>query len=265
MPEAAEVALIGLGVVSGGMTLVWAASLIPRDVGVVDVFWSLGFVLLAWLYRALFDFPQSERAVLVPILVTVWGVRLALHLARRWWRADEEDHRYAAMRRKRGGSFWWRSLYVVFWSQAALLWVVAMPLLQIQRVARPVELGWLDWVGIVVFAIGFVFESVGDYQLQRFKSDPANDGEVMDEGLWRYTRHPNYFGDAMVWWGLSLMALATPGSVWVLVGTAVMTLLLLRVSGVALLERDIAERRPEYEAYKRRTNAFFPWLPSSEA
>lgn len=261
MPEAVVIALVGLAAVGAGLTIVWIVSLFTRDVGIVDIFWGLGFVLLAWLYRVLFDFPASARATLVPVLVTIWGVRLAAHLARRWWAEEEEDYRYAAMREKRGESFWWRSLYVVFWLQALLLWVVSMPLLQVQRVARPQDLGWLDWAGIVLFGVGLVFESVGDFQLARFKNDPASAGEVLDSGLWRYTRHPNYFGDAMVWWGFTLLALATPGSAWVLVAAAVMTLLLLRVSGVALLEREIGERRPAYEEYKRRTNAFFPWFP----
>jgi steroid 5-alpha reductase family enzyme len=196
----------------------------------------------------------------VPTLVSVWGIRLAGYIA---WRSrgKEEDYRYAAMREARGPSFVWRSLFTVFWLQAVLLWVVAMPLLQVQRVLEPHSLGALDLLGLLLFAVGLFFESVGDYQMARFKSEPANRGRVMDRGLWRYTRHPNYFGDAMVWWGVGCMALATPGSSWALVGTAVMTWLLMRVSGVTLLEKDIANRRPAYRDYVMDTNAFFPGPP----
>lgn len=257
-----QVALVGLASGAGMMTLVWLASIPKRDVSIIDIFWGLGFVLLAWEYWWLFGRPGTARSLLVPILVTLWGSRLAGYIA---WRSrgKAEDYRYAAMREARGDSFVWMSLPTVFWLQAVLCWIVAMPLLQVQRQSEPAGLGVLDGLGLVLFAVGLFFEAVGDFQMARFKNDAANRGQVMDRGLWRYTRHPNYFGDAMVWWGLSCLALATPGSAWVLIGTAVMTVLLMRVSGVALLEKGLSETKPGYREYVRRTSAFFPRRPRS--
>jgi steroid 5-alpha reductase family enzyme len=255
-----ELALIGLMSVGALMTLVWIASLWKRDVSIIDIFWGPGFVLLGWQYWWLAGGSTSPRSLLVPILVSAWGLRLAAHIA---WRSrgHDEDPRYRAMRAARGDSFRWSSLFIVFWLQAFLLWCVAMPLLQVQRTLEPSSLGVLDFLGLGLFAVGLMFEAGGDLQLAKFKSDPRNQGEVMDRGFWRYTRHPNYFGDAMVWWGLSSVALATPDSAWVLFGTALMTFLLMRVSGVTLLEKGLRETKPQYADYVRRTNAFFPWRP----
>jgi steroid 5-alpha reductase family enzyme len=255
-----QIALIGLASVLGVMALVWLASVRLRDVSIVDVFWGLGFVLLAWEYWWLAGGALTPRSLLVPVLVTVWGCRLAGYIA---WRSHGkgEDYRYAAMREARGSAFVWSSLFVVFWLQAALLWVVAMPLLQVQTTLEPEQLGVFDVLGLTLFLVGLFFESVGDFQMARFKAEAANRGLVMDRGLWRYTRHPNYFGDAMVWWGLGCLALATPGSAWVLIGTALMTVLLMRVSGVSLLERGLHESKPGYGEYVRRTSPFFPRPP----
>jgi steroid 5-alpha reductase family enzyme len=252
-------ALLGLAAALALMTLVWLASLPRRDVSIVDIFWGLGFVLVAWVYYV--EGPrETPRQLLAPLLVTLWGVRLAGYI---FWRnrGKGEDYRYAAMREKRGGAFAWLSLPIVFWLQAALLWVVAMPLLQVQLESRPAELTWIDGLGLVLFAIGFFFEAVGDLQMARFKADPGNRGKVLDRGLWRWTRHPNYFGDAMVWWGLTALGLATPGSSWILVSPALMTFLLMRVSGVALLERGLQETKPQYRDYVRRTSSFLPRPP----
>ncbi len=249
----------GLVVALGLTTLVWLASLVKRDASIVDIFWALGFVTLAWFYRS--QVPvESFRQTLVPLLVTLWGVRLSVYI---FWRnrGHGEDYRYAAMREKWGARFPWLSLVSVFWLQGFLFWLIAMPLLQIQISRLPVALSWLDGLGLLLFAIGFFFESVGDLQLARFKADPANQGRVMDRGLWRYTRHPNYFGDATLWWGFGCFALATPGSLWTLVGPFLMTLLILKVSGVALLEKGLSDTKPQYRDYVRRTSAFFPWPP----
>ena len=251
------VGLPGLAAVLGLAFLVWLISLAKRDASVADVFWGLGFVVLAWLYRDLGD-AGSFRAVLVPVLVTGWGVRLAAHILARG-RGRGEDPRYAAMRRRWGDRFPVVSLFTVFWLQAGVLWIVALPLLQVQTAAAPWS--WLDGLGVALFTVGFLFEAVGDLQLLRFRADPANRGRVLDRGLWRYTRHPNYFGDAVLWWGFGALALATPGGAWTLAGPALMTLLLRRVSGVTLLEKGLHETRPGYRDYVRRTNAFFPWRP----
>ena len=254
----AAVGLPGLGAVLGLMLLAWLLSLARRDASLVDVFWGLGFVLLAWLYRFLGD-AQSARAVLVPLLVTVWGVRLAAHILWRG-RGRGEDPRYAAMRRRWGPRFPLLSLPIVFWLQAGLLWMVALPLLQVQ--VSDAGWTWLDGLGAALFAVGLGFEAVGDLQLARFRADPGNAGRVLDRGLWRYTRHPNYFGDAALWWGLGCLALATPGGAWALAGPLLMNLLLLRISGVPLLEAGLRAGRPGYRAYAARTSAFCPWPPS---
>lgn len=254
-----SMALSGLVVALGLTSVVWVASLRKRDASIIDVFWGLGFVILAWFYRAQVP-AESFRQTLVPALVTLWGLRLAFYIL---WRSrgQGEDYRYAAMRRKWGGAFPLVSLVIVFWLQGVLFWLIAMPLLQVQVSRQPTNGSWLDLLGLFLFAVGFIFEAVGDLQLARFKADPANQGEVMDRGLWRYTRHPNYFGDATLWWGLTCFALATPGSVWVLFSPMLMTWLILAVSGVTLLEKGLTRTKPEYREYARRTSAFFPLPP----
>jgi steroid 5-alpha reductase family enzyme len=240
------------------MVVVWVGSVVLRDVSIVDRFWGLGFVLLAWVAYVLTD-TDTTRRLLVVGLVSLWGVRLSVHITWRNW-GKGEDYRYRDMRDKRGATFPLSSLFTVFLLQALILWVVAAPVVQVQRASQPAGLTWLDVLGVAVFGIGFLFETVGDWQLARFKSDPSNRGKVLDSGLWRYTRHPNYFGDAMVWWGFFLFALATSGW-WTIYGPIIMTALLMKVSGVALLERSLKETKPGYREYVERTNAFFPWPP----
>jgi len=164
------------------------------------------------------------------------------------------------MRERDPAGFPRRSLLTVFWLQAALLWAISAPLFQAQR-PGPAGLTAFDWLGLALFALGLGFEAAGDWQLTRFRNDPANAGRVLNRGLWRYTRHPNYFGDAMVWWGFACFALSTPGSWWTLLSPLLMTALLMRVSGVTLLEKKLRETRPDYRRYEEETNAFFPWLP----
>jgi steroid 5-alpha reductase family enzyme len=247
------------GVTLGAMTLLWLASLARRDASIVDVWWGLGFVVIATVAHRYG--PGAARADLVLAMVALWGLRLAGYLLWRNWGA-EEDRRYQAMRRAWGERFWWVSYATVFLLQGALMWIVSLPAQHALASTQP--LGALDVLGVGVFAVGLGFESIGDAQLARWKADPANAGRVMDRGLWRYTRHPNYFGDFLVWWGVWLVAAAAPGGLWTAVGPAIMSLLLMRVSGVPLLERSLARRRPGYDAYRRRTSAFFPWPPGSE-
>jgi steroid 5-alpha reductase family enzyme len=201
----------------------------------------------------------SPRGLLLAALTSVWGLRLGLHLARRR-RGQGEDRRYAAMRAAHGQRFWWVSLFTVFLLQAGLMWLVSLPLQAGAGLGREVPLGLPEAVGTVVFLVGLAFETVGDAQLARFLADPANRGLVMDRGLWAWTRHPNYFGDFLVWWGLGLVSLGT-GAWWALAGPALMSLLLMRVSGVTLLESTIASRRPGYARYAARTSPFFPRPP----
>lgn len=246
----------GLAVALAIALLVWLASLVKRDVSIVDAFWPLFFLALGLVYLALTPDP-SARAYLLLGLLTLWALRLSLHIARRNWR-EPEDRRYRAMREQNQPHFWAKSLYLIFGLQAGLAWVISLPLLG--AILGETPLGWLDAAAALLWLVGFTFEAVGDWQLAAFKADPGNAGKVMDRGLWRYTRHPNYFGDACIWWAFWLFALAA-GAWWSLIGPLLMTFLLLRVSGVSLLEQDITERRPAYRDYIRRTNAFIPGPP----
>jgi len=245
--------LNALPVLLAAAAVTWAVSVIKRNVTIVDTLWSLLFVIAAVVYAGSVATP-GPRAWLVLALVSVWGVRLAGYLA---WRnrGHDEDRRYQAIRRRNEPNFALKSLWLIFGFQAVLAWVISLPLAG--AIAGEAPLGAFDALGIVLWGAGVFFEAAGDWQLARFKRDPANAGRVMDRGLWRYTRHPNYFGDFCVWWGFYLIALSA-GAWWTIVGPLIMSFLLLRFSGVRLLERDIGERRPAYAEYVRRTNAFFP-------
>ena len=249
---------ITLAAAAALMLCVWLLSLVKRDASIVDIFWGLGFVLIAVVCCTVGE-GYEPRRILVLALSAVWGLRLASHI---FWRnkGKGEDFRYRAMRARHGKRFAMVSLYSVFALQGLLMWVISLPL-QIGEISRePARLTWLDWAGVVVWLIGFAFESISDLQLARFKAEPKNKGKVMDRGLWRYTRHPNYFGDALLWWGFFLIALSTPAGVWTVIGPLIMTALLMKVSGVALLEKTLIKTKPEYRDYTRHTNAFFPWV-----
>jgi steroid 5-alpha reductase family enzyme len=241
------------------LTALWAVSVVAKDSSIVDVFWGSGFVIVAWAAYVLGDGSPDRRLLLV-LLVTVWGLRLTAYLARRNL-GTPEDYRYAAMRRRHGERWALRSLVLVFWLQGALIWVVSLPVQVAMNDPAPAGLGVLDWIGVGVWVVGLTFEAIGDWQLARFKAEPTNWGKVMDSGLWRYTRHPNYFGDFCVWWGIWLIALATGSALWTVVGPVVMSVLLIRVSGAALLERSLTKRRAGYADYVARTSPFFPWPP----
>lgn len=230
----------------------WLVSLARDDVSIVDSMWSIMFLLAAVTYATVA--VNGPRATLVLALVSVWALRLAAYIT---WRnrGEGEDRRYQEIRRNHSPNFRFKSLYIVFGLQAGLAWLISLPLLAAITGMRP--LGVLDALGVLVWLIGLVFEAGGDLQLARFKRDPANKGKVLQSGLWKFTRHPNYFGDFCVWWGFYLIALSA-GGWWSLLSPLLMTFLLLKVSGVVMLEKDIGERRPEYARYKERTNAFFP-------
>jgi steroid 5-alpha reductase family enzyme len=244
--------LAALPVIAGLALVAWAIATARRNAGLVDVFWSL-FLLLAAAVFALRTEP-GLRGWLALALTAAWALRLSAYLAARNWNAPE-DHRYRAIRARNEPGFAWKSLYLVFGLQAVLAWLISAPLAA--AIANAAPLNPLDWAGVVLVAFGIVYESVADLQLSRFKADPAQAGRVMDRGLWRYSRHPNYFGEFCVWWGLYLVA-AGSGGWWTLFSPLLMSVLLLRVSGVTLLEKDIGERRPAYRDYVRRTRAFFP-------
>jgi steroid 5-alpha reductase family enzyme len=234
----------------------WALSVALRDVSIVDVAWGLCFVLVAWVAFAAGD-GDAGRRLLLAVLVSAWGLRLAGYIGARKLRHPGEDPRYGAWRAKHGDRFWLVSLGTVFLFQGLLAWVVSLPVQA--SAAADGGLGALDAAGVALWALGVFFEAVGDAQMARFKGAAGNRGRVMDRGLWRYTRHPNYFGDFCVWWGIWLIALSA-GAWWTVVGPLVMSLLLTRVSGKDHLERTLS-RRPGYAEYVARTSGFVPLPP----
>ena len=241
------------------MVLLWLLSIPLRNVSIVDIGWGLGFVFVAWLAT-----PKADGAtVILYSLVTVWGVRLAWYL---WLRnhGKPEDYRYVAMREKHGSSFVWSSLLRVFALQGVIMWLVALPIMATGAGGISEPCWILTGCGCTLWLIGMFFEVVGDWQLAGFKSNIDNQGKVMDSGLWKYTRHPNYFGEFVLWWGhwMICLGLTDPAKTWwTILSPALMSFLLLKVSGVALLERALKKRSPEYESYIERTSKFFPRHP----
>ncbi len=248
---------IGLALVAFAWTLLWLLSVRLRDVSIVDVAWGPGFVLMATV-AAVSAVDPGLRSVWTLGATALWGVRLAAHLAVRA-RGRGEDARYAEMHREHGEAFPLRSLVTVFWLQATLIAILSAPIWAAVRSSGAP--GPLGWAGLVLFVVGFAFVAIADSQLARFKRRTAgSEGGVLDTGLWRYSRHPNYFGEAVLWWGYGLIG-ADAGAPWTLLASAGVTVLLLRVSGVPLLEEGLRERRPGYADYVRRTPAFIPWFP----
>lgn len=239
----------------------WLWSLARRDASVVDTLWGPGFALVA-AASSTAGFGARPRQILVLSLVALWSARLAAHI---WIRNRDkgEDYRYRAMRDRHGARFPWVSLFTVFAFQGLLMLFIAQPLVVATTAPEPRALGAWDFAGALLFLAGFLFEAIGDEQLRRFKADPANQGKVMDRGLWRYSRHPNYFGDATLWWGFFLIACAVPGGAWSFTGPLLMTFFLLKVSGVALLEKGLTRTKPQYADYVARTSAFVPWIPKA--
>jgi steroid 5-alpha reductase family enzyme len=248
--------LLGLAAMLLLAAVTWLVSYIKHDVSIVDSVWSF-LILLGAVVYALTLPNNGPRATGVLALAALWALRLAAHITWRGW-GEPEDRRYQAIRARNQPHFEWKSFYLVFVLQALLAWIISLSLLAALAGASP--WGWLDTVGVCVVLFGFLFETLGDAQLARFKADAANRGRVMNSGLWRYTRHPNYFGDFCVWWGFFLIALSA-GAWWAIVSPLLMSVLLIKVSGAALLEKDIAERRPGYRDYIERTPVFFPGWP----
>ena len=237
-------------------TFTWLLSLPLRNVSIVDSLWSL-MLFTAGVIYALGADPRAPRLAFVLWLLALWAARLSIYITARGM-GKGEDARYQAIRARNEPHFKWKSLYLVFWLQAVLAWVISLPLLGAFASNQP--LGILDYLGILLWLVGLVFEAGGDWQLARFRKNPANTGAVMNRGLWRYTRHPNYFGEFCIWWGFWLVALSA-GAWWSVAGPLLLTFLLLRVSGVSLLEKDIGNRRPRYADYVLKTNAFLPGPP----
>lgn len=259
------IALLFLNLVTAAaaMTAAWAVHLATGKASVADSFWGPGFALIAVVTFWLTEGDPASKS-LITVLVMAWAVRLAWHVTRRNM-GKPEDPRYADMRAKHPETFRMRSLVTVFLLQALVMWIVSLPIQLGMRTPASPGLGALDWLGLLVWIFGFFWEAVGDEQLRRFKADPANKGKVLDSGLWRYTRHPNYFGEACMWWGLFIIACGASGGWWSFIGPLVLTILLLRFSGVALTEKKMEERHDDYGEYKRRTNAFFPGKPKDDS
>ena len=253
-----DVLPLAAAVVTALMLVTWLESVRRGDASIVDVVWGPAFALVALVGALAGDGDPARRWLLLG-LTAAWGVRLAIHLANRKRKEPAEDRRYARLRQREGSSFARWSLVWIFGLQGLLVLIVSLPL----QAGAEAEAG-LDATivpGVVLYLVGMAFEAVGDLQLTRFRAEPETEGRVMDRGLWRYTRHPNYFGDACVWFGLWLIVLPAGGTWWTVIGPVVMVVLLVRVSGAGLLERDIGERRPGYAEYVRRTSAFVPLPP----
>lgn len=241
------------------VTLLWIWSVLIKNVSIVDIFWGFGFVVVNVLY-VFMSGDLNARKILILALVSIWGLRLSIYLAYRNI-GKGEDFRYQEFRRNYGPKrYWWFSYFQTFLLQGALIMIVSLPLLGINSSTGSGNLIWLDYLGIIVWLIGFTFEAGGDYQLMRFKQDASNKGNVLNTGFWKYTRHPNYFGDSAVWWAYAIFSIAA-GSYWQIIGSIIMTLLIIKISGVALLEKTLNETKPKYREYIKRTNSFFPWFP----
>jgi steroid 5-alpha reductase family enzyme len=259
MEQLITLLFFNLSILMGIMFFAWLLSLYLKNAGIIDIFWGVGFIVVAWMSFFITD-GYVGRKLLVTAAVTAWGLRLSIHLFLRNF-GIPEDRRYAAIRKKMGKNFWWRSLFEVFAFQAVLLWLISLTVQVAQISPAPDHLGRFDIAGLTIWLIGFVMESISDQQLTAFKADPENRDKVMDKGLWRYSRHPNYFGETLVWWGIFLMGISVPGGIGTLISPALITFLVLRVSGVPLLEKNMSYRRPGYKAYIRRTSSFVPWFP----
>jgi steroid 5-alpha reductase family enzyme len=247
---------LALGAVAAAAFATWIVSVFRRDVSIVDSLWSVLFLLVVLVYVGTSE-QVGPRAWLATGMVALWALRLSIYITVRN-HGEPEDRRYRAIRRNNQPHFWLKSLFMVFLLQGFLAWVIVLPALA--AVSGQASPGPLDWIGVVLWAAGFLFESAGDWQLARFRRGEGSGDAVLDTGLWRYTRHPNYFGEALLWWGIYLLAVGA-GAWWTVFAPLLMTYLLLRVSGVALLEKDISDRRPAYRKYVERTSAFVPWPP----
>ncbi len=260
--DAGSLVLTNLAIVAALGVLLWVLSIRLRDASIIDLAWGPFFAVIAWStwFQTGADASAALSRLLLVIAPTLWALRLFVHLFARNV-GHGEDRRYAAMRERRGDGFTRWSLMAIFLFQPLLATLISLPVQVGIAAPRPPGLHALELVGAAVFAFGFVFEAVADFQLQVFKRSPENRGKVMNRGLWRYSRHPNYFGETVLWWGVWFIAAAAPDARWTFIGPAILTFLLLKVSGVSLLESTIADRRPEYAEYRKRTSAFIPRRP----
>lgn len=228
-----------------------------RNNSIVDMGWGAGFVVVAFV-TLISQGAYVERNLLVTLLITIWGGRLTYYIVRRNW-GKPEDFRYAKWRKEWGSWLVPRAFLQVFMLQGLLMLIIGYPIIVVNSSPQP-GLNFIDYLGLFIWITGFIFESVGDKQLAEFKKDPANKGHVIQSGLWKYTRHPNYFGEATMWWGIFLLTISVPLGWSAVISPLTITLMLLYVSGVPMLEKKYKDN-PEFQEYARRTNKFFPWFP----
>lgn len=244
------------------VSLLWGISVLLTNVSIIDIFWGCGFVIVSGIYFINLD-AVNTRNWLILVLVSVWGLRLSIHLFIRN-RGKGEDFRYSEFRREYGPKrYWWISYFQTFLLQGTLMMLISITLFGAYTGTSGKHLNAFDYLGIFIWCIGFLFEAGGDLQLVRFKKNPINKGKVLNTGFWKYTRHPNYFGDAAIWWAFALFSMAG-GNYWHMAGALILTLLLVKVSGVSLLEKTLKETKPQYKKYMETTNAFFPWFPKKD-
>ncbi|NPD45995.1 MULTISPECIES: DUF1295 domain-containing protein [unclassified Lentimicrobium] len=250
----------GLALIKAFMTILWVISVIKKNASIVDAFWGAGFVLLVWFYFFQTE-GLGERKILITTLVSIWGLRLSLFIGKRNW-GKPEDFRYQKFRQDYGAHrYWWVSFFQTFILQGVLLWLISAPLLGAQSGINQ-ELNFIDYAAAVIWLIGFAFEAGGDYQLAKFEKEPNNKGKVLSSGFWKYTRHPNYFGDGFQWIAFALFSIANACYLPIL-SAVLMNFLLVKISGVALLEKTLSKTKPQYQNYINRTPAYIPWLPKS--
>ncbi|CAI8383704.1 MAG: Uncharacterised protein [Flavobacterium sp. SCGC AAA160-P02] len=251
--------LVASSVIFFCMILLWLLSIPIKNVSIVDAFWGMGFVIVNIVYFVL-EPEIFNRTLLITCLISIWGIRLSIYLLKRNY-GKPEDYRYQEFRKHYGAkNYWWFSLFQVFFLQGFLILIVSLPLFGSFSNTTSNELNLLDYFALFTWIIGFLFESIGDYQLTKFKKNPINKGKILNTGLWRFTRHPNYFGDATVWFSFGLFSIAS-GGYWHIIGSLIMIFLIVKISGVAMLERSLIKTKLSYKEYIETTNAFFPWFP----
>lgn len=237
--------------------ILWGVSVVIKDASIVDRFWGILFILQLVGYTV-YSPELDPRAMIVFLLTTLWGLRLSIYIHIRN-KGTGEDYRYKEMREEHGEKkFWWYSFFSIFLLQGVLSQLFAVPSLLIFSENNSSSLNWLDYAGIGVWVFGFLFESIADYQLYTFKQKPGTKGKLLTSGLWRYSRHPNYFGECVLWWGFFLISLNYTYGVYSIFSPILMMLFIYNISGVKLLEKDLSDKKPEYKDYIKSTPAFFP-------
>ena len=253
-----QIYIQGLLVIVAFFSLIWILSVFLKNASIVDIFWGLGFVLVNGFY--FFTTPGfSTLKIITFVLVTLWGLRLSAHIFLRNL-GKPEDYRYQEFRRNYGEKrYWWFSFFQVFLLQGTLVWLISAPLLAINYYSAEKTIWPIAVLGMLVWLVGFTFEAGGDWQLARFKANSTNKGKLLTAGFWKYTRHPNYFGDAAVWWGFAILSVAS-GCYLPVLSSVLMTWLIVKVSGVSMLERTMINTKPGFEDYLKSTSPFIPWI-----